>query len=281
MLEVMKTTLNIYQNYGGDSMMTLLVMAAILYLWVSEERREVKILFVYLVTGIIALFFFPVFSYIAIHFFLDSQVYYRLLWLVPMGMLVAYGAARAVSQIETRRKRIIMSVLFVLFMVRGGSLIYQKPMVTKAENLYHLPPSVIAVADVMHVEDRDVKAVVPSEMLQFIRQYDASILLAYGRDALVDGWNNNPLYEAMEANPVRSYAITDYAKQQGVEYIVLRTGTPVVGTNPINKYEFSYLTTTDNYDIYIYDRAEFAEEKKKEYESLIDPDRVDNYTRTE
>ena len=55
MLEVMKTTLNIYQNYGGDSMMTLLVMAAILYLWVSEERREVKILFVYLVTGIIAL----------------------------------------------------------------------------------------------------------------------------------------------------------------------------------------------------------------------------------
>ena len=69
MLEVMKTTLNIYQNYGGDSMMTLLVMAAILYLWVSEERREVKILFVYLVTGIIALFFFPVFSYIAIHFF--------------------------------------------------------------------------------------------------------------------------------------------------------------------------------------------------------------------
>ena len=42
MLEVMKTTLNIYQNYGGDSMMTLLVMAAILYLWVSEERREVK-----------------------------------------------------------------------------------------------------------------------------------------------------------------------------------------------------------------------------------------------
>jgi len=281
MIEVMKTTLNIYGNYAGDSMMTLLVLSAVLYLWVAEDRREVKILFVYLVTGIAVLFFFPLFSYAAIHFFLDSQVYYRLLWLIPMGMIVAYAAARAVSQIETRRKRIIMSILFVLFMMRSGSLIYQNPMVTKAENLYHLPSSVISVADVMHVDDRDVKAVVPSEMLQFIRQYDASILLAYGREELVEGWGNNPFYEAMEANPVRSYAITDYAKQQGVEYIVLRAGTPIVGTNPINKYEFSYLTTTENYDIYIYDRAEFAEEKKAEYASLADPDRVENYTRTE
>ena len=138
----------------------------------------------------------------------------------------------------------------------------------------------IAAADVMHVEGRDVKAVVPGEMLQFIRQYDASIQLAYGRDALVDGWSNNPLYEAMEANPVRSYAITDYAKQQGVEYIVLRAGTPIAGSKPIGKYEFSYLTTIENYDIYIYDRAEFAEEKKKEYESLTDSGRVENYLYT-
>ena len=121
----------------------------------------------------------------------------------------------------------------------------------------------------------------PGEMLQFIRQYDASIHLAYGREALVEGWSNNPLYDAMEANPVRSYLITDYSKQQGVEYIVLRAGTPVVGTNPIDKYEFSYLTTIDNYDIYIYDRAEFAAEKKKEYESLIDPEREDYYIPTE
>ncbi len=279
--EVIRTTVTIYKNYGGSSMLTLLVMAAVLYLWVTEERGEVRALFVYLTAGIIALFFFPFFAWAAMHIFLDSQVYYRLLWLIPMGMIVSYAAARAVSQIETRRKRIIVSILFLLFIVRSGSLIYQNPMVTRAENLYHLPGSVISVADVMHVDDREVKAVVPSEMLQFIRQYDASIHLAYGREALVDGWSNNPLYEAMESNPVRSYAITDYARAQGVEYIVLRTGTPVVGTKPIDKYEFSYLTTVENYDIYIFDRAEFAEEKKAEFESLIDPDREDFYTQTE
>lgn len=279
--EVIRTTLTIYKNYGGSSMMTMLVIAAVVYLWVTEEKKEIRQLFVYLITGLAVLFFFPLFAYAAMHFFLDSGVYYRLLWLIPMGTIVSYAAARAVSQIEIRRKRIVAGMLLALLLMQGGSLIYTNPMVTKAENPYHLPKSVISVADVMHVEGRDVKAVVPAEMLQFIRQYDASIHLAYGRDALVEGWSNNPLYEAMESNPVHSYAITDYGKQQGVEYIVLRTGTPIVGTKPISQYEFSYLTTVDHYDIYIFDRAEFAKEKKAEYESLIDPDREDYYTRTE
>lgn len=279
--EVIRTTLTIYKNYGGSSMMTMFVIGAVVYLWVTEEKKEIRQLFVYLIAGLAALFFFPLFAYVAMHFFLDSGVYYRLLWLIPMGMIVSYAVTKAIGQIEIRRKRIVTGILFALLLMQGGSLIYANPMVTKAENPYHLPKSVISVADAMHVDGRDVKAVVPAEMLQFIRQYDASIHLAYGRDALVEGWSSNPLYEAMEANPVRSYAITDYGKQQGVEYIVLRTGTPIVGTKPINQYEFSYLTTVENYDIYIFDRAEFAEEKKAEYESLIDPDREDFYTHTE
>lgn len=281
MSEVIRTTLSIYRNYGGSSMMTIFVIAAIVYLWITEEKKEIRLLFVYLTTAVGALFFFPLFAYAAMHFFLDEQVYYRLLWLVPMGVIVSYAAVKALGQVESKRKRIVTGLIAALLIMQSGSLVYQNAMVTKAENPYHLPSSVISVADVLRVEGREVKAVVPGEMLQFIRQYDVSIHLAYGREALVDGWSSNPLYDAMEATPVRSFAITDYAKQQGVEYIVLRTGTPIVGGKPIEKYEFSYLTTTENYDIYIYDRAEFAEEKKEEYASLIDPNREDHYTYTE
>ena len=78
MSEVIRTTLSIYYNYGGGSMMTVFVIAAVAYLWITEEKKEIKILFVYLTAAIGALFFFPVFAYIAMHFFLDSQVYYRL-----------------------------------------------------------------------------------------------------------------------------------------------------------------------------------------------------------
>ena len=280
MSEVIRTTLSIYYNYGGGSMMTVFVIAAVAYLWITEEKKEIKILFVYLTAAIGALFFFPVFAYIAMHFFLDSQVYYRLLWLIPMGMIVSYAAVKVISQLEMKRKRVVAGILIALFMIQSGSLVYRNPLVTKAENLYQLPKSVIAVADVMKVENRDVKAVVPGEMLQFIRQYDASIHLAYGREALVDGWSNNPLYEAMEKRPVHSYELTDYARQQGVEYIVLRAGTPIVGSKPIENYQFSYLTTIENYDIYINDIVPYAAEKKQEYASTIDPNREDNYKQT-
>lgn len=280
MSEVIRTTFAIYKNYGGSSMMTVFVIAAIVYLWITEEKKEIKILFVYLTAVIGALFFFPLFAYVAMHFFLDSQVYYRLLWLVPMGMIVSYAAVKVISQIELKRKRALTGILIALFIMQSGSLVYCNPMVTKTENLYHLPASVISVADVMHVEGRDVKAVVPGEMLQFIRQYDASIHLAYGREALVDGWSNNPLYEAMEKRPIHSFELTDYARQQGVEYIVLRAGTPIVGSKPIEKYQFSYLATVENYDIYINDMVSYAEEKKSEYASKIDSEREDNYMQT-
>ena len=279
--EVIRTTLTIYKNYGGSSMMTMLVIAAVVYLWVTEEKKEIRQLFVYLIAGLAVLFFFPLFAYAAMHFFLDSGVYYRLLWLIPMGTIVSYAATKAVGQIEVRRKRIVTGILFALLLMQGGSLIYANPMVTKAENPYHLQKSVISVADAMHVDGRDVKAVVPAEMLQFIRQYDASIHLAYGRDALVEGWSSNPLYEAMEERPIHSYDVTDHSKQQGVEYLVIRTGTPIVGSKSIEEYEFSYLTTVENYDIYIFDRAEFAEEKKQEYKSSAEEEREDFYTRTE
>ena len=82
--DIVRTTLTIYQNYGGGSTMTVIVAAAILYLWVAEDKKEIKVLFVYLTGGVLALFFCPLFAWAAMNFFLDSQVYYRLLWLVPM-----------------------------------------------------------------------------------------------------------------------------------------------------------------------------------------------------
>lgn len=281
MSEVIRTTLSIYRNYGDSSMMTVFVIAAIVYLWITEEKKEIRLLFVYLTTAVGALFFFPLFAYAAMHFFLDEQVYYRLLWLVPMGVIVSYAVVKALGQVESKRKRIVTGLIAALLIMQSGSLVYQNAMVTKAENPYHLPSSVISVADVLRVEGREVKAVVPGEMLQFIRQYDVSIHLAYGREALVDGWSSNPLYDAMEKRPIHSFELTDYARQQGVEYIVLRAGTPIVGSKPIEKYQFSYLTTVENYDIYINDIVPYAAAKKEEYASAVDSERMDGYMQTE
>ena len=124
MTEVIQTTITIYKNYVGNSMMAVLLMAAVLYLWVTEEKKEIRILFVYLTAAVGALFFFPVFAYVAMDFFLDKQVYYRIIWLLPMGLIVSYGFVKAVTQIERKRRRIAVSVFALFFLIQTGSLVY-------------------------------------------------------------------------------------------------------------------------------------------------------------
>ena len=38
---MLHTTLTIYKNYGGGSMMTMIVAAAVLYLWIEIGRAHV------------------------------------------------------------------------------------------------------------------------------------------------------------------------------------------------------------------------------------------------
>lgn len=266
-----------YDGYKGESFLVILAFSAVLYIWIIEKSPEIKLVLARLPMILLALFFFPAFSFVASRYFLDGGVYYRVLWLIPFTIITAYALVRVISSLSTHKKRAVCTLLFVLMIAQGGSFIYLNPLMTRAQNLYHLPEEVIEVADVMHVEGRNVKAALPGEMLQFIRQYDPSINLAYGREALVDGWSANPLYDILESNPVKSYHLTDEAKIQGVEYIVLRTGTTIVGSKPIDEYEFSLLAQIKGYDIYIFDRAEFARSKKEMYLPLLPKDREDHY----
>jgi len=274
MINAFLRSMEIYESYSGTSMIFVWFIISMLYLWTTEKDNDIKLLFCHLMCIMGVLFFFPPFAYTAIHVFLDNQTYYRFIWLMPIGLIVSYVAVKLVFGVASPKYRRVLAISIIIGMMVSGNFIYSNNSVTMAKNEYKLPVDVVSAADIMHVDGMEVKAVVPAEMLQFIRQYDASIMLAYGRDALVEGWSGNPLYDAMESVPVRSWQISDTARQQLVDYIVLRTGTPIAGSRPLSSYEYSYLTSTGIYDIYIFDRAVFAEEKKEQYKN----NKSDSYT---
>lgn len=280
MINAINKIFEIYENYSGTSMMLVWFVLAVIYLWIAEKDKNIKMMFCYVLSVIGILFFCPIFAYIAMRYFLDSQTYYRVLWMLPMGIVVSYASVKLATSVPSVRNRKIFAAAIILCIAVTGQFIYSNKSVTMGENAYKLPSDVIKVADIMRVEGRSVKAAVPSEMLQFIRQYDASINLAYGRDALVEGWSGNPLYDAMESMPIRSWLVSDTAKQQGVEYLVIRTGTPIAGSKPISDYEFSYLTSVGAYDVYIFDRADFAEEKKEAYKGTGHSEHNENWINT-
>ncbi len=210
----------ILKLYTGLKLLLGLALLAWIVLLITERRRNVRILLVWAPVIIIALFLFPVSRKVFVAAGLDGETYYRVLWTIPMGVICCYGACRL---FESRRKTglVITSALIILC----GSLVYQSSYITKAENLYHIPDTVIRICDRIRPENpqEQVSAVMPPELIHFVRQYDASIHMPYGREMLVDRWGYyNAVYEAMEKpEVVNMEELLAATRQEYCRYIVM------------------------------------------------------------
>lgn len=250
MLEVIRRTIEIYRTYSGSSAYLLLFLVALFYLWFTEKDKSVRIVLIYLSSSIFVLFFFPLFAYLAMHYFLDTLVYYRFLWLLPVGIVVSLAAVRLIERMDKRVYRWGVGIACAAMIIASGSLIYQNEAVTKAENAYHLPAEMVAVANELQIADTWVKAVVPSELIQFIRQYDGYIMMPYGREMLVGQWEmNHDLYMAMEAETIHAEYITILCRENQVDYIVIRKTSPVSGD--FEEFGFQKIAETQMYHIYM------------------------------
>ena len=103
----------------------------------------------------------------------------------------------------------------------SGRLIYTDIYMVDAVNIYHMPATVVDICDALHVEGREVKALVPDEMQQFVRQYDPCIHIPYGREYMMNMFlEEDELKNEMEGER-RPYEVGILATQRGCHYIVV------------------------------------------------------------
>lgn len=263
LLEALRVTLHTYKEFGQSSMVTLLFLAALLYLWLKEEDKSRRMVLVYLSTALLAVFFFPVFAYLAMTYFLDTEIYYRFLWLIPSGIIVCYGIVRLIDSLRDKKKAWTAGILAALVIMIQGSLIYQNDYVTRAENKYHLPRAAVEVAETIGIENEWVKAVVPAELIQFIRQYDSMIMMPYGREMLIDRWEmNHELYVAMESEVIHAEYVALLCRESQVDYIVVREYAQIGGD--FEEFGFKKLQNVSGYDIYMDVNSKLYERKAEE-----------------
>ncbi|MCR4762196.1 MAG: hypothetical protein K5696_01565 [Lachnospiraceae bacterium] len=223
-----------FKLYGGSGWLLVLYALAFAFLWFREKERSVRVLFLWMPASILFLFFFPLFrkGYVRVTGSGDTQ--YRMLWLVPMGMTIAYAGCRAAVLIPVRGKgltakrlfdRVLAPVLIGLAIALCGSLVYRNPYVSRAENAWHIPQEVIEVSDCMTYgleEGVRVRAAVPEELVHFIRQYDTDIILAYGRDIIAYGYYNE-IHERMKGTECISMeGLATALREAEVDFLVLR-----------------------------------------------------------
>lgn len=223
----MREILTIFMDYCGSGIYPFLFLAALVYLLVTEKDRRVRLILVEtsLVTGV--LFFFPVFKMVMDRVE-EAGTYYRILWLFPMTVVIAYAGVRLIGK-HTRIGLVILAAVCIL----GGDYVYDNVNVSTAENRYHIPAEVVAICDlIMPAEDEErVWAVFPSELLQYVRQYSSEIQMPYGRDMLVASWDHteHPIYALMEAETIHIDLVAQLLDDYGVHYLILNKSKLVEG----------------------------------------------------
>ena len=241
-------SLVIFQNYAGyheNGFLFGIFLFMLLYLWLTERDNVMRALFVYVPTILLALFFFPVFRKIFVALMDDGEIYYRLLWLLQMSVVSAYGAVKLCG----RHRRIGLVVISVII-IACGSFVYRSEYITKAQNGYHLPEEAVEVAKLIDPEEGRVMAVVPSDLIYYIRQYSSRINMPYGREMLIARWDYyNDMYEAMEETEViETSSFVRVVREYGCNYVVLKKDRKVA--EPLTDYGFSLYADTENYFIY-------------------------------
>lgn len=242
-----KMITELFQGFMGTGLIMGWYLLALVYLWFAEKNRRRRVLLVYAPLAVLALYFNPLFARL-VYRAVGDEIYYRILWLLPVTIVVAYATADLYGRLRGRKKYGFAALCALLVMI-SGSCIYASPHFHKAENLYHMPQAVVDICDAIQVEGREVMAVFPKEMLSFVRQYTPLVCMPYGREMLVDRWQaDNPLYDAMEAPVLDLDVILPLAKSYSSHFVILPEEKKTIGH--AEDYGFVPVNSIDGYTIY-------------------------------
>lgn len=244
---MMRNVVTLFREYMGTGLIVSFFLGAILYLVFQEKRRPMRILFIYVPVLLLLLFFNPLFAGI-VYGVAGDEIYYRILWLLPMTVTIAYGVVLLWGRLQGQRRTAFAVAAAVLVMV-SGSYIYSNPYFSRAENLCHVPQSVVDICDAIEVEGREVNAVFPEELLQYVRQYSPVVCMPYGREVLVGRWaQRHELHELMEQEEISAEELAAMCREYEVVYIVLAGDKKLDGR--LEDYEFEWFEQVDQYVIY-------------------------------
>ena len=242
----MREILTIFMDYCGDGIYPFLFLVALIYLLLTEKDRKIRLVLVESSLVITILFFFPLFK-LVMDKVEEAGTYYRILWILPMTVMIDYAGVKLIGK-HTRIGIIVMILLLAL----GGEYLYKNINITKAQNRYHIPQSVVSICDLIEpAEDEErVWAVFPSELLHYVRQYSSNIQMPYGRDMLVASWDHveHPIYALMEADTVRIDLLAELADDYKCQYIILNKAKKTEG-DPA-EYGLEKIGEVEGYDVF-------------------------------
>ena len=182
MKELFVQSVDFWKNYWGDSVFPYLLCAAVLYLLIfrRKNRHTKYILFYVLLT--LAVFFCPL-SAGLIQKCIGELVYWRVLWVVPAVPVMAF----AMTEFLKDKKGILQFlgvVLCAAVIILCGKEFYSEGYYQVVHNYQQVPDEVAGICEMVKTDasGNDFKLAADNYIASYIRSYDASIKMPFGRE---------------------------------------------------------------------------------------------------
>lgn len=229
MREVLVSIRDMYASYNGSGMHLALFFACILYLIVNKKEKEKRYLFVGYTLLFFILAFFPLTAKVIMKL-LDSgeNVYWRIFWLLPVGIVIAYTAVQIIVQMETKVKRYLILFIMLVMIALTGKNVYNTEIFDREQNHYKLPQDAIDIcniieADALENKIEKKKLITVNDLVSSIRQYDADIFMPYGYAAIkgsrTETTNAGEIFRIMSSENKNWEALSWYAAMEECNYL--------------------------------------------------------------
>lgn len=243
--------IQVFQRYMGTGLIMIWFLAAVIYLFLSEKRKERRILFVYMPIILLLLYFNPLFAGLFCRL-VGSEIYFRICWLLPVIIVIAYSAVCIFERMKGKGQ-VVFAVMTAVLIAVSGKPVYDNPLYTKAENIYHVPDSVVHICDAIVVPGREVMAVFPRELLLYVRQYSPFVCIPYGRNGwgieyVGDSAEIGGFSDAMDEDVIDLEIVAPFVDARSCHYVIVDEKKEFLG-NP-KDYGWELFGETDGYVIY-------------------------------
>lgn len=215
MMEMLRLSIQTVDRYNGSYALFLLALA---YITVSRQEKEKRFWCGYIAIAL-GIFFNPICTKIIVEYCIEDDVYWRYLWIIPIGILISYTAVRVVELSPERGKKITVTLFFLGAIITSGKNIYNANNFQKAENLYKLPQEAVDVSSVIRQAGIQGPIALPEGLRYYVRQYDAGIKVVYSR--MVYHTDELTLIEELEKEQPDAMVINNILTTKGCRCIVI------------------------------------------------------------
>lgn len=189
----------------------------------AEEGKSdrIGVLAAYTAT-VLFLFFFPI-SAMIIKKCVGADVYWRVLWILPVIPVIAYGGT---CFVQLARKKAVQAVFLVAVLAGimfSGTSVYEGNYI-RTHNHQQVPDEVAHVCNLInaHRGDGEALLVTDNNLSPYIRVYDPSISMIYGRLGRgAQTKEDKEIYKKINVEQAEYSEIAQSVKERGCNYLVI------------------------------------------------------------